>query len=145
VFSESCRTLEDWGLKGQLSTQTSRLAEAVYGQGRDEEAIRWSETGEACAAAYDTGAQFLWRAVRGKALARQGSLDEGERLAREAVELAAGTDSVSQRAHVLLSLAEVHRMCGRSDEAVDAVEQAGELLDEKGNVAAGRQARALLA
>src|SRR5207249_3402218 len=99
----------------------------------------------ACAATYDAGAQFLWRAVRGKALARLGALDEGERLARRAAELAAVTDSVSQRAHVLFDLAEVLRMSGRGDEAVEAVDEAVELLEKKGNVAAGRRAHAVLA
>jgi DNA-binding SARP family transcriptional activator/tetratricopeptide (TPR) repeat protein len=145
VFSESCRTVEEWGLKGQLATQGSRLAEAIYAQGRYEEAISWSRTAEACAAAYDTGAQFLWRAVCGKALARQGALDEGERLTREAAELAAETDSVSQHAQTLLAYAEVLLLQGSRGKAVEAVEQAVELLEAKGNVAACSWARALLA
>jgi DNA-binding SARP family transcriptional activator len=140
-LAESCSTLEAWGLRSQLATQATQLAEAVYGQARYEEALRWSATAEVCAASYDTGAQFLWRAVRGKTLAREGSLEEGARLTHEAVEIAAATDSVSQRAHVLLCHAEVLRLAGHTDEAVEAVDSAVELLEEKGNVAAGRAAR----
>jgi DNA-binding SARP family transcriptional activator/tetratricopeptide (TPR) repeat protein len=143
-LAESCSTLEAWGLRGLLATLATQLAEAVYGQGRYEEALRWSETAESCAASYDTGAQFLWRAVRGKTLAQQGAIDDGERLAGEAVELAAATDSVSQRAHVLLSYGEVLRLDGRTAEAAAAVGQAIQLLEEKGNVAAQREAQALL-
>jgi tetratricopeptide (TPR) repeat protein len=145
ALAENCRVLEEWGLLGQVATQTTQVAEAAYAQGRYEDAVRWSKTAEACAASYDTGAQFLWRAVRGKAVARQGEVDEGTRLAREAVELASPTDSVSQRAHVLLCLSEVLQLDGRASEAVEAIEEAIELLEEKGNVAAGRVAAARLA
>jgi DNA-binding SARP family transcriptional activator/tetratricopeptide (TPR) repeat protein len=145
ALAENCRVLEEWGLLGQVATQATQVAEAAYAQGRYEDAVRWSKTAEACAASYDTGAQFLWRAVRGKALARQGEVDEGTTLAREAVELASPTDSVSQRAHVLLCLSEVLQLDGRASEAVEAIEEAIELLEEKGNVAAGRVAAARLA
>jgi hypothetical protein len=144
LLTESCRTLKALGLRGQLAAQATQLAEAVYGQGRYEEALRWSEVAEASAASYDTGAQFLWRAVRGKTLARQGAVDAGASLAREAADLAATTDSVSQRARVLLCLGEVLGLEGRTAEAVEPIEEAVRLLEEKGNVAAGRQARALL-
>ncbi|HEY6835852.1 MAG TPA: BTAD domain-containing putative transcriptional regulator [Gaiellaceae bacterium] len=144
LLTDSCRKLEDLDVRGQLSTQGSRLAEAIYAQGRHEEALRWSRTAEACAATYDTGAQFLWRAIRGKALAREGALDEGERLAREAAELAATTDSVSQHAQTLLAHAEVLLLQGSRKEAAERIEQAVELLDAKGNEAACRQARAIL-
>jgi DNA-binding SARP family transcriptional activator/tetratricopeptide (TPR) repeat protein len=142
---ESCNMLETWGLRGPLSTQGTQLAEALCGQERYEEAIRWSEIAETCAATYDVGAQFLWRAVRGKALARLGAVREGDRLVREAVDLAGATDSVSQCGHVLLCHAEVLELTGRGSEAVEALERATGLFDGKGNLAAGRRARALLA
>jgi DNA-binding SARP family transcriptional activator/tetratricopeptide (TPR) repeat protein len=143
-LAESGPLLEAWGLRGQLATQATQLAEAVYGQGRYEDAVRWSETAEAYAASYDTGAQFLWRSVRGKALAQHGAVDEGARLTREAVDIAAQTDSVSQRAQVLLSYAEVLRLKGHTGEGVEAVEEAIRLLEKKGNLAAGRLARVQL-
>jgi tetratricopeptide (TPR) repeat protein len=144
IMSESCRMVQALGLRGQLATQATQLAEAIYGQGRFDDALRWSEVAEASAASYDTGAQFLWRAIRGKALARQGAVDEGTKLAREAVDLAATTDSVSQRAQVLLSLAEVLGLDGRTAEAAEPIEEAIALLEEKGNLAAGRRAQTLL-
>jgi len=144
ILTESCAQLEPWGLRGQLATQAAQLAEAVYGQGRYDEALRWSETAEACSASYDVGAQFLWRGIRGKALARLGRAGEGEELTREGVAIAGETDSVSQHAHVLLCHAEVLAIAGRKAEATDAAEHAVRLLEEKGNVAAGRQAHVLL-
>jgi tetratricopeptide (TPR) repeat protein len=133
--------LEGWGLRGQVAGQGTQLAEALYAQERYDEALRWSQTAEAYAADYDVGAQFLWRAVRGKVLTRLGAAREGDRLVREAVDLAVRTDSVSQCGHVLLCHAEVLELNGRSAEAGDAVEQAIRLFDDKGNVAAARAAR----
>jgi DNA-binding SARP family transcriptional activator len=141
LLSESCDMLEGWGLRGQVATQGTQLAEALYAQERYEEALRWSKTAETYAADYDVGAQFLWRAVGGKALARLGAVREGDRLVREAVGLAVKTDSVSQCGHVLLCHAEVLELNGRCAEAGDAVEQAIRLFDEKGNIAAGQAAR----
>ncbi|HET7808114.1 MAG TPA: BTAD domain-containing putative transcriptional regulator [Gaiellaceae bacterium] len=140
LLAESCSQLEPWGLRGQLATQATQLAEAVYGQGRYDEALRWSETAESSAASYDVGAQFLWRGVRGKALAQLGRAGDGERLTREAVALAGETDSVSQHAAVLLCHAEALRLDGRADEAATAAGRAVDLLEAKGNVAAARRA-----
>src|SRR5262249_15004981 len=64
---------------------------------------------------------------------------------REAAELAATTDSVSQHAQTLLAYAEVLLLRGSREKAVEAVEEAVALLEAKGNAAAGTQARALLA
>ena len=100
---------------------------------------------ESCTASYDVSAQFSWRALRAKALARQGEFTEAEVLARQAVAHAAATDSVSQHAHVLLAHAEVLRLEGRVDEAARSIDEAIVLLDAKKNVAANRQAHALLA
>jgi tetratricopeptide (TPR) repeat protein len=144
VLGESCRMLQKWGLRGQLATQASQLGESLYGQGRYEEAVQWSEVAEGCTASYDTGAQFSWRALRGKALARRGILDEAERLSRDAAELAAPTDSVSQRASVLLSRVEVLRLAGRASESGADIDEAIRLLVGKRNVAATRRARSLL-
>jgi DNA-binding SARP family transcriptional activator len=144
LLAESCNMLETWGLRSQVATQGTQLAEALYGQERYEEALRWAETAQTCAAPYDVGAQFLWRAVRGKALARLGDFREGEKQTREAVDLALETDSVSQCGHVLLCHAEVLELNGRIAEAGEAVEQAIRLLDAKENIAARRRAEALL-
>jgi tetratricopeptide (TPR) repeat protein len=141
LLAESCRTLEEWGEQAHLATQAAQLGEALYAQGRHDEALHWAEVAAGCAASDDVGAQFSWRALRAKALAHRGSLEEGEMLAREAVELAAGTDTLTQRASVLLAHGEVLRLSGRAPEAARAVEEARALLDAKGNQVASRRAR----
>jgi DNA-binding SARP family transcriptional activator/tetratricopeptide (TPR) repeat protein len=144
LLKESCRKLEDWGLRGHLATQATQLGETVYRQGRYEETMHWSEVAEQCTAPYDAGAAFSWRALRAKALARVGALSDAESLSSEAVRLAAETDSVNQRAHVVLSRAEVLRLAGRPSDATAAIDEAIRLLEAKGNVAAAGTARSLL-
>jgi len=145
LLRESCAKLEAWGEQGHLSTQATQLGEALYSRGHYDEAIRWSEIAEQSAASDDASAQFLWRALRAKARARQGAADEAEALAREGVERAAATDAVSQRAHVLLAYAEVLRVRGRFAAAATAIEEAISLLDKKENVAGSDRARSQLA
>jgi DNA-binding SARP family transcriptional activator len=145
LLSESCRTLEASGEQARLATQAAQLGEAVQAQRRHVEALRWSEVAEGCAVRDDTGAQFSWRALRAKALAHQGALSEAQRMAQEAVALAAATDTVNQHAQVLLGHADVLRLAGRAEQGTRAIEDAIRLLDEKGNLPAGRQARTRLA
>jgi DNA-binding SARP family transcriptional activator len=144
LLGESCSRLEAWGLRAHLATQAAQLGEALYAEGRHKEAVAWSETAERCAASYDVGAQFSWRALRAKGLAHQGALGHAETLAREAVDLAAATDTVNQRAHVLLAYAEVAALEGQTTQAREAVEHAIGLLKRKRNLAACRTARSLL-
>ena len=61
--------------------------------------------------------QMLWRQARGKVLARRGELEEGERLAREAVALAEETDMLNAHADALLDLAEVLALAGQDARA----------------------------
>src|SRR5204862_5778573 len=88
--------------------------------------------------------QAYWRKTRAKILARRGCHQEAERLAREAVEIFAHTDSVTDHADALMSLAEVLRTADRAEAAVPVVEDAAGLYDRKGNIVSARRARALL-
>ena len=90
----------------------------------------------------DIDAQYRWRAVRAKVLARRGDYAAAEALAREAVALTAGTDWLNTRAEVHLDLAEVLQLAGRSGEAIAAVDEALRLYEAKENVVAARRARA---
>ncbi len=68
-----------------------------------------------------------------------------ERLAREAVALAEGTDYVGARAAALIDLAEVLRRAGKDEEAVATAERALELYEGKGDIARASRARERLA
>ena len=135
---------ERMGETGYLSTTAGFLAEALYAQGRDEEALRYTKEGERAAAADDVLSQVLWRAMRAKVLARRGERESPERLAREAVALADSTDYLDHRGTVHLVLAEVLRLAGRESEATAEAQESLRLHEEKGNVVSAGWARALL-
>jgi tetratricopeptide (TPR) repeat protein len=110
-----------------------------------EEADHWCLLASKLSASDDVLTQILWRATRAKLLARTGELDEAAALAREAVRRAEKTDGLNRKAKAFLDLAEVLRFGGKPAEAAGAVEAAFELYSRKGNLAAARRARALLA
>lgn len=87
-----------------------------------------------------------WREIRAVALAHQDSLDDAERLAREAVELAHLSEQPDSKAQALADLAEVLKIASRPAEAALLVEQALDLYLRKGNaVMAERTRRSLVA
>lgn len=124
------------------------LAEALWAQGQDEEAVRWSEVSEQAAGRDGIGvdgADRRGRQVRAKVLARRGELDTAERLAREALAGAEQTDSLRGQADALLDLADVLQRGERGEEAAAATARAVELYERKGIVVAAERAAALLA
>ena len=139
----SYEALAAMGDRAYVATRAAELAEAVYRNGRRDEAWSLTEVAEMTGGADDVPTQILWRAVRAKLLALDGRLVEAEALAREAVTLSGATEAPSLHADVLLGLAEVLRLCGRADEAAASAKLAVELFEQKGNVVAADAARAL--
>jgi tetratricopeptide (TPR) repeat protein len=123
---------------GNLASVGPLLADALFVQGRDEEALRLSNrwTPERITVPEDADAQISWRRVRAKLLARRGEVEEAERLAREAVSIAARTDLLEPHAQSLADLATVLRLAGRPEESATAAREAIRLYEEKGNIAA---------
>jgi ATP/maltotriose-dependent transcriptional regulator MalT len=138
------RTLEDLGETEVLVTLAGMLADTLVDLGRDVEAERFSRRSEELADPDDFDAQMRWRRARARVLARRGELEAAERLAREALELVAGTDALNDHADTLLDLAEVLRLAGRGQQAARAVGEAIVLYERKENVAMATQARRLL-
>jgi DNA-binding SARP family transcriptional activator len=144
LLRKTCEELERMDQRAPLATRAAHLAAALYAIGQFEDAGRWSDVAENNAATDDSSAQLAWRAVRGKLLAREGEVHEGEALVRDAVRLAEATDALNDRAGVLLDLADVLRRRGRDVEALSHVERARALYEQKGNRAALRKTQALL-
>jgi tetratricopeptide (TPR) repeat protein len=120
------------------------LAEALLAQDRVDEAetlVHQSQTG----AASDFGAQTHWRRTRAKLESAIGHHERAIELAREAVDIAAGTDALNMHGDALMRLAEVLRVSGRSKEAERAARAALELYERKGNIVSAQRAAALLA
>jgi DNA-binding SARP family transcriptional activator len=145
VFRQSCETFErheQWAL---LATRAAELAEALHAQSTLTEAEHWANVARQHASESDISAQFLSRAVHAKVLARQGALDDAEAHARGAVALAERTDAVNQQGYVWLSLAEVLRIAGSSEEASTCAASAADLFSRKGNVVWAARANELRA
>jgi tetratricopeptide (TPR) repeat protein len=140
----ACDMLELMGESGFLGTCLGMLAEAVYVQGGFDDAAKVSLRAEELTARdpSDIDAQYRWRAVRAKVLARHGEYAAAEILAREAVALTADADGLNSRAEIHLDLAEVLQLAGRIDEALAAVDEGLHLYDAKENVVGARRARA---
>ena len=93
----------------------------------------------------DVTSQAGWRQVRASLLARAGEYGPVQSLAREAVETMEGTDDISSQGDTWITLARILRASGDVSGAIDAVEEAVDRYERKGNVVAAGRARDLLA
>jgi len=137
--------LQRIGERGWLSSLAPLLSEALYQQGRYDEAMEYAEVGREAANPDDASAQFWWRSLAAKVLARRGEFGEAERLAREGIDFAMSTDEINHQGHALMDLAEVLRLAGRPEEAAEATRRAIERYDLKGATVSAEQARQALA
>jgi class 3 adenylate cyclase/tetratricopeptide (TPR) repeat protein len=131
------------GERNYISTTAAFLAEALYRQGRDEEALRMTKESEAIAAADDVATQYLWRSVRAKLVARQGRFAEAEALAAEAIRIIGTAQDPDSQGYAAIDQAEVFRLAGRREDAMRAAEAAAALFDRKANLASAGRARRL--
>jgi predicted ATPase len=136
--------LRGMGERNYVATVAGYLAEALYQQGRYDEAEELSTFSEEVAAPDDVASQLHWRCVRGKVLARRGPVDEGLALVREAVELIGATDERDSQGAALLDLAEVLMLGARPDEAMRAAAEAMRIFESKGNVVSAARALELI-
>ena len=90
-----------------LSTIAALLSRVERDQGRDAEALTFSQVAEDATAADDVDSQALWRSIRAPILARAGKQAEAESLARSAVELARQGDAPQLQADTMVELAAV--------------------------------------
>ncbi len=135
IALEGVAELESLGEHGWLSTVAGHAAEALLRLGRDEDAWSMTERAEAAGAPDDVITQLLIRQVRAKILARRGTLEEAERLARDAVALSEPTDSLEVKANALCDLATVLGVAGKRDEALGALARAEVFFAKKGHTA----------
>jgi class 3 adenylate cyclase/tetratricopeptide (TPR) repeat protein len=145
VLRSGYEALEEMGEQGYLSTIAGLLARAVFLQGRLEEAERFSHAAEEASDRSDSGAEMLWRQSRARVLGARSEVEAAERLAREAVRIAATTDELMGHGEALLDLAEILRIAGRPGEAASILTEAMELLARKGAIVLEYRARAALA
>jgi class 3 adenylate cyclase len=143
ALRESYELLEKMGEKSFLSTVASFLGEAVYRQGRIDEAGHYSTVSEQLGASDDRFNEASWRALRAKVCAARGGLSRAEVLARQAVVIAGQTDYFELAAGTWLDLAEILQTAGNAD-APAAAREALTLYEQKGNLVGTNRAKALL-
>jgi tetratricopeptide (TPR) repeat protein len=125
-----------------LSTMAALLSRVVRDQGRDDEALVYSEIAEGTAADDDMESQALWRSIRAPIVARAGNLSEAETLARSAVELSQQSDAPQMRADSLSELASVLRLAGRVEEARQTIDSAIAIYRAKCDIVSAARASA---
>lgn len=138
-------SLQRMGEQGMMSTAVAMLGEALYRQGRDDEAMLATIASESATAEDDVASQMAWRGVRAKILARRGDYREAERLARKGAAFADETDLLNMSGDAHLDLAVVLAATGRTEEATEELGRALGLYERKGNLVSARRARSVLA
>ena len=136
--------LERIGDHGHLASAAPDLGDAIYTQGRYDEAAELADLAERLTIEGDVDAQVRGSQLHAKVLAQRGRLGEALPLAEEAARLAAGTDYLDLHAHALMSLAEVFRLADRTEDAAATLRDAIELHRRKRNVVDEARARAVL-
>ena len=95
------------GERSLLATTAAMLAQALYEQGRYEDAEALCRLSERSAAPEDLSTQAIWRGVRARVLARRARWEEAEALAHEAVAILSPTDALTDQGDALLALGEI--------------------------------------
>jgi len=124
---------EAMGEAARASTLTANVAEALYRQGRLDDADALARRAAELAAADDVATQMVVRSVRGKVQARAGSLAAGEAFVREAWAMAEPTQYLNNKAAVAEDVAEVLSVAGNAIAAQEFLRRGLELRERKGN------------
>ncbi len=136
--SELRRGLEIFLPDGSDGYQEALLAEALYRQGRHDEAAELAAAAAAGAHEDNVLAQVAWRLVQAK-LSAEETPAEAVALAQEAVAAAETTDATSLLADALADLAHVLGLARDEDGAAEASRRALDLYGQKGNAAAAHR------
>jgi len=126
------------------STVTISLGEALYAQGRPDDAERLAIEGEELGAAEDVVNFAFGDSLRAQIVADRGEHDEAERLARNALHYAYETDFPDVQATAHAALAHSLAAADRIDEARHELERAIEIWSTYGWLVRASRARGLL-
>ena len=142
---EAYEALRAMGERAYMSTTAGMLAEALYAQGRLEEARRMTEEAQAAAGADDIDAQARWRAARAKVLARRGQFPTARALLDEATVLVSPTSWAALQAEILLARAEADRLAGAPEQAGASLRAALRISQDRHAIPLADKAAAALA
>jgi tetratricopeptide (TPR) repeat protein len=127
---EAYAALRAMGERRYLVDVTTMLAEALYAQGRFDEAQQMTDEAQAANVPdVDIGTGPL--SLRAKLLARRGQFPAARRLMAEAEALITPATSVLIRAEVLVAKAEVNRLAGAPDQAAASLRNALRIYEDR--------------
>ena len=136
-------SLEAMGEHHFIAQAAALLGDVLYRRGDDGAADELTTFAQVHASEDDVGAQFVWRCVRSKLLARRGDAEEGLRQMAAALEVIGASDQLDLQGKGLLDLAEIQQLLGDTNGACSSLEAARERFVEKGNVVLAERARVL--
>ena len=145
LLREACEALRALDDRGFLGSAVATLAEAVYQQGRLDEAQAMTEEAETLAGADDIDTQTAWRATRAKVLAQRGQPLAAQQLAAEAEALVSPTSWAVIKAGMLMDKAEVNRLAGAPGQAAASLRAALEIYQDRHASALVQRAKTALA
>ena len=129
-----CEVLMRIGERGYLSTSAGMLANVLASMDRLEEAEHFITLSAETGSPDDSLTQVELRTARAEVLLRRGEVEAALQPAKEAVEIADGTDVLNSRGNARRELARVFRGAGQTPEAVEHALIARAEYERKGNV-----------
>jgi class 3 adenylate cyclase/tetratricopeptide (TPR) repeat protein len=144
-FRRAYEILAESGETKLIGYPALQLAETLLLQGRDEEARHLAEIGRAAVSPDDAADQVAARVVETRFRLCRGDVAGAESQARQAVDVASGTDALALHADALVLLAEVLSAAERWDEARAALEEARTLYARKRHLVGERRTADALA
>jgi tetratricopeptide (TPR) repeat protein len=135
---------ESIGYRYAMADSASLLASLMVEQGRDDEALAYTELSEAYGGGRPGESQLRWRMARARVLARRDEFRDAERLAREVLDAVPPDSGAYLRAGHLVRYAEILGAHGDSEEARNALREALALAERKEDVVTAGRARAAL-
>ena len=144
--AELCRdftSLEEMGEHSFIAMTAAMLADVLYRQEDYESADRFVLRAREVASPDDVGAQFLWRCVNAKLLARRGRREQAREEMTATLALIEESDQLDLQGKGLLDLAEIQLVLGDAQGAHTSCVAAQEKFDQKGNLVLSERARSL--
>jgi class 3 adenylate cyclase/tetratricopeptide (TPR) repeat protein len=128
-----CDVLEIIGDRSRLSTALAFLAQALYAQGRSDDAETAALDATAAATPHDSYTHVVGLGTRALVLAGAGNYADADQLGRKGIDLAGATDSTNLVGDAFLVLSEVSAAAGSYPEAARHAVTALRRYREKGN------------
>jgi len=145
TLGDLCGALEEIDDWGHFVSVVPLLADALWEQGRGEEATARIELAWSRMIEDDADAQVGVARVRARVLAARGETIEAVQEARRAVERAARTAYLDLHARALFDLGTVYELAGDPEAAAVAFDEACARFERKGNVAGAARVRERMA